>query len=240
MADHKGTARRIAALMLALGVVALAVPDQAAAQGHFGVFGGANFANMGGDMDQFGDALAVELDNQVGGSWTADRTRRTGVVFGAMYRLPATPIVSLQIEGQYVARGTKFDLHDQSTGMSAETTFKLDYIEFPVLLRIAPPATGTAGVFFVAGPVIGFKSKADLEVSAQGQTQSMDMGEGFKSTTFGALGGIGLKIASGPATNITLQARYYVGLTNPVDSPNFDSKAGDFSVMAGVEFGLHP
>ncbi len=135
----------LAVLTLALGAALLAGAAPAAAQGHMGVFGGLNIANMGGDMDRFGDELAVELNNELGGDWTAAKGSRTGATVGAFYYLPTGTGVGLQFEGLYVGRGTRFDLTDRSTNLTAETKFKLSYLEFPILLRYEPPMSGRTG-----------------------------------------------------------------------------------------------
>ncbi len=38
-----------------------------------------------------------------------------------------------------------------------------------------------------------------------------------------------MKVASGAATNLFLQARYYLGLSNALDDNVYDSKSQDFS-----------
>ena len=136
-------------------------------------------------------------------------------------------------------RGSKFDLTSAGMG-SGDAKFKLDYIEFPVLLRVSPAVSGASHFFFVVGPVLGFKTSANLEVSSGGQSASGDIGQGFKSQTLGALGGIGWEAGVGSTASLMIQARYYLGLTNVIDDPNYSSKASDFGIFAGLEFSLVP
>ncbi|MFO7610762.1 MAG: porin family protein [Candidatus Krumholzibacteriia bacterium] len=230
-------AKTVVAVLAACTVLMLAGADDAAAQGRFGFFGGLNFANMGGDMDDVGDQVAADLETQFGGTWTAEKAAKTGLGFGAYYFVPRSPTMGFQIEAQYIRRGVKFDI--ASGGEEAEVGLKLDYFEIPLLLRISPGAADSdARLVFLVGPVIGFKAGADLEVEADGQSETTDIGDGFKSTTFGALGGIGVTVATGENAAFLLQARYYLGLSNAMDDEEFSSKSGDFGFFAGMEFGF--
>jgi hypothetical protein len=226
-------------LVLAMGLlvaVALAGAGDAAAQGRVGFFGGLNIANMGGDMEDIGNELAEELEDELGGSWSLEKASKTGLGFGAYYFHPMSPTLGLQFEGQYISRGVKFDVG--GSGLEIDTSFKLNYIEFPILLRISPgPDNDMRPVFFV-GPVIGFNAKAELEVEGGGVSLTEDIKEGFKSTTFGALLGAGLSVAMNEKSNFLLQARYYLGLSNALDDSEYSSKSGDFGFFVGMEFGI--
>ncbi len=228
--------RPLAAAALVIAALVLGGGDAAAANGSWGFFGGLNFADMGDDMDTIGDELAAELAAEFGGTWTAAKGRKTGLGLGAFYFLPTSPTVGIQFEGQYIRRGTNFEI--TGGGVTIDTAFKLDYIELPILLRLAPGAGNAMRPFFLVGPVVGFKTGADAEVSGGGMSQSVDVGDGFKSTTFGAIGGLGFTVEMGPASSFMLQARYYLGLSNAIDDPVYSAKSGDFGVFAGMEFGL--
>lgn len=235
MRGHGITLQRFMSTSLAILVISLANMGDATAQNRWGLFGGVNIANMGGDMDEFGDDLAAGLEDQLGGDWTSSKRSTTGLGFGAYYFLPTSPTLGVQFEGQYIRRGVGFDI--SNTDIDVDTTFKIDYFEIPVLLRISPGTGQSARVVFLVGPVIGFKTGADLAVSALGEEASTDVGEGFKSTAFGAIGGVGLSV--GNTTTFMLQARYYLGLSNTLDDDTMSSKSGDFGVFAGVEFPIN-
>ncbi|MBE0567621.1 MAG: PorT family protein [Krumholzibacteria bacterium] len=231
-----GNGMRCAWVLAAVAALALAGAGEAAAQGRFGFFGGLNFANMGGDMDDVGDELAADLEAELGGDWTAEKGSKTGLGVGAYYFVPRSSTLGFQIEAQYIRRGVKFDI--ASGGNEAEVSLKLDYFEIPLLLRLSPGAESDARLVFLLGPVIGFKAGADMEVEADGESMSADLGDEFKSMTFGAIGGVGLTVATGENSAFLLQARYYLGLSNALDDDEFSSKSGDFGFFAGLEFGL--
>ncbi len=89
------------------------------------------------------------------------------------------------------------------------------------------------------GPVIGFKTGANMKVSAGGESETQDISEGYKSTTMGILAGLGVSVQAGKATFLTLQARYYQGLSNPIDDSSMETKSGDIGIFAGVEYLLN-
>ncbi len=232
MIKQDGTALRVVAIGLTIGVLALVGAGDAVAEGRFGFFGGLNIANMGGDMDAIGDDLADEI----GGSWSAAKGSKTGIGFGGYYCLSLSPTLGLQIEGQYMNRGVAFDL--SGPGVSGEAKLKLNYFEIPVLLRLSPGPGMDGRLVILAGPVFGFNSTADFEVESGGLSGTTDMSDDIKSTTFGALLGIGFNVAMGETSAFLVQARYYLGLANALDDPDLSSKSGDIGFFAGLEFGL--
>ncbi len=235
MSKQSGVSRVVGA-GLVLGALMLASPAPAAAQARWGFLGGANFASMGQDMEQLGDDFATELEFLLGGDWSATKTSSTGLGLGAYYVLPSSPTLSVQFEAQYVQRGVGFDF--ASGAQTADTAFKLDYIEIPILLRLSPNPASTTRAVFLVGPVIGFNVGADFEASGAGGSSSVDVSEGFATTTFGAIGGLGLNVQTGGTSSLLLQARYYLGLANALDDEVYTSKSGDFGVYVGMEFAL--
>jgi len=241
----RGSARHVLlTACVVAGALALATAAQAAG-GKFGFFGGLNIANMGGDAEAFGQALAIGLETEVGGSWSSSKGSASGMGFGLYYYIPSSPTLGFQIEAQYIRRGVKFDLTGTNvTGVpgqiTGDTKFKLDRFEIPLLLRFSPATEGSVQAMILLGPVFSFQASSDLEASFMGQSMSGDASDAFKSTTFGALGGVGMTIRAGETSAVVLQARYYLGLSNAFDDPSgtFDSKHGDFGFFAGMEFGI--
>jgi hypothetical protein len=227
---------RLALVMGLLVAMTFAAVGDAVAEGRFGFFGGLNIANMGGDMEDLGNALAAELEDEIEIDVSVEKTSKTGLGFGAYYFHPLSPTLGFQLEGQYIRRGVKLEF--SGTGMEVDSSLKLDYIEFPMLLRLSPgPGNDMRPVFFV-GPVIGFNAKAEYEFEGEGMSETEDVKDEFKSTTFGALLGAGLSVTMNEKSTFLLQARYYLGLSNAVDDDEYSSKAGDFGFFVGMEFGM--
>jgi len=224
-------------------VIASSLPVQA--QNRFGVYGGLNFARMGGDFDRFGSMLAGELENQFGGTWSGEKSSLTGFGIGISYLVPTSPELGFQFGGQYIRRGTGFDVTGQNitdpnipSEIVVDTRFKLDYLEFPLLLRFSPGQGKSVRPVIEFGAVPGFKVGADLEIEVLGQSASQDFSQAFSDFTFGVMGGLGMDARLGESTHLLVQARYHLGLVNQIDDSTVSSKSGDVGVFAGLEFPL--
>jgi len=220
-------------------------------KGSFGLFGGVNIANLGGDFDEIGKLLADELGSVVGGDWTSSATSRSDLCLGGYYLFGLSRSFGLQIEGQYVRRGGVHDLHGANLplpeigSLEVEAAYKLHDFEFPVLLRYRGNPDAKLRLLFLGGPVIGIKTSSTMEVSTLGESAREDITNGVKSTAFGLLLGAGLAFNAGESTAVVIQGRYYMGLTESFEDDTFEdrtfsTKSGDISFIAGLEFDLGP
>ena len=128
--------RSLTVLTVFAVVALLALPRPAAAGVKFGLKGGANVANVNGD-------IGAALDN-----WKS----RVGFCAGVFLELNFGNILTIQPEALYTVKGA-----DTGTG---KLTF--DYIEFPILLKVRIP-TGSIHPFIFAGPAFGFNLKALID-----------------------------------------------------------------------------
>jgi hypothetical protein len=219
-------------------------------KGSFGLFGGVNFANLGGDFDEVGKLLADELEIVGGGDWTSSATSRSDLCMGGYYLHGLSRSFGLQIEGQYVRRGGAHDLQGANLpgigSVEVETAYKLHYFEIPVLLRYRGNPDAKLRLLFLGGPVIGIKTSSTMVVSTLGESTRKDITDGVKSTTFGLLVGAGIAFNAGESTAVVIQGRYYMGLTEHFEDSTFSedttfsTKSGDISFIAGLEFDLGP
>lgn len=234
---------RIFLILAALSVLAA---GPASAQNRFMVFGGLNIANQGGDMDQVGDMLASELEFEFGGDWSATRGSITGLGAGVGILIPTSTTFGVQVELQYIRRGSKFDILGRDISMgglpsSIDMTakFKLDYLEIPFLFRYSPSPDAKFRPVFLAGPSVGMNVKSSFEVEIDGSSQSQDAGAGYADGSLGLMGGLGLDAQVGETTHLIIQARYYLGLTNVLDDPDLEAQANDLSFFVGLEVPLN-
>ena len=211
-----------------------------ASRGSFGFFGGVNVASLGGDFGTVGTTLASEAEAEFGGDWTSSTSSLTGLGLGAYYLMNLSPTFGLQIEGQYVQRGGSLDLTGSGIpdygSLDMKTNLKFSYFEIPVLARYKGNPDAKVRPVLLGGLVFGLKVSSTIEVEAAGGSQSRDLSEGVNSLTFGLLGGAGVAFDVGETTALVIQARYYLGLTEPVDDSDFSTKSGDFGFFAGLEF----
>jgi len=236
---------RILSVLLIGAVLLLTDSAQALTGNRAGFFVGLNFANQGGDMERVGQELADELEFELGGSWTSSKGSNMGLGLGGFYTIQTSPTFGVQIEGQYIQRGTKLELKGtidsygyELGSVTLDTEFQINYLEIPVLARFSPSPAAKFRPLFLVGPVIGFKTGANLKMSAQGESESESISEGYKSVNFGLLGGVGFSALVGKTSYITVQARYFMGLTNPITDDEFNAKSGDFGIFAGMEFAI--
>lgn len=237
---HRFPNRHILILLVLITVLFIAISAQAQEKpaNRAGFFLGMNFANQGGDMDSAGQDLANELEMEIGGSWSSSKSSITGGGLGGFYTIQTSPTFGIQIEGQFIRRGTQLDLTgtDGFSTVTLETQFQLNYIEFPVLARFSPSPEAKFRATFMAGPVIGFLTSANLKMSAEGESESESISEGYSSTTVGLLGSIGFSTQVGETSYLTAQACYYQGLTNSLDDDDYEATSGDFGIFIGMEF----
>lgn len=115
---------------------------------------------------------------------------------GVMANFALNDMFSIQPEVLYSMKGSKAD-------GSNDGQFNLNYIDVPVLAKIA---TGETGLFFELGPQIGFLAAA----KAKSNSLSVDVKDSFNSVDFGYAAGLGFQAANGPMVGL----RYNGGFTN--------------------------
>ena len=117
-----------------------------------------------------------------------------------------------------------------------ETEFQINYLEFPILARFSPSPEAKIRPLIMIVPVIGFKTGANLVMTAQGDSESESISDGYNITAVGLLGGLGFSARVGQTSFLVAHARYYQGLTNPIDDPDWEAKSGDVGIFVGMEF----
>lgn len=116
-------------------------------------------------------------------------------------------------------------IYNQMGGTDSEDgidyTLKLDYISVPVMF------TYKLGEQFniQAGPQIGFLASAKIKAEASGDSEEIDVKDGYKGTDFGANLGIGATFGK-----LGVDGRYYFGLSNIDDTDD----SGDFTEKLGA------
>ncbi len=203
---------------------------------------GASFATWGGDD-------AKELEG-IG----FDHGYRTGVAIRASAVLPFADLLGLQIGAAYVQKGTFTQMRADNSYV--ELTADMDYLEFPLLLKISPQLEGSLSPYVTAGPAFSFalNCRVNSSVTASipnlitGENVTVDRSESeeceedvFKTLDFGVMAGAGLAFAVTPSWSLMLDFMYNHGLTSitkPDDEVEFagDTKNRTFAIMIGVAF----
>ena len=237
----KGILMKKALLTLVLtGLFAMTFAVTTSAQGmaapkaYLGVKGGLAMADLYGD-----DADFLEID------------MKAGFTGGAMAHFHFNQMWSIQPELLYVMKGGKsedisgdieFDDGQTITNFEGDLTWKLNYLEIPVLARLGIPNESKIDPFFYAGPAVSLLLSADasFEGTADGSAvdEEVDIKDILKSVDFGLIfgGGVGIEAGRG---EVILDARYNLGLSSIDDSPDdADIKNGVISVFVGYQFAL--
>ena len=147
--------------------------------------------------------------------------KRTGLAAGLFLRLPMGGTFSIQPEVLYSQKGTKFSED------GGEVTIELDYLDIPVLARVA---SGPSGFALFVGPSFGFKVRARAKGEAGGSEASEDISEDVESLDVGFILGAGFQ-----TPRVFLDGRFQWGLSNinKAEPEVTEMKNRVFSVLLG-------
>jgi len=208
-------------LLVVLLVALCAVFTVNAIGPEFGVKAGLTMGNM-----VWGDQEPSEFDKDM---------FRQGLTGGIMMEIPLGPL-SLGAEALYTQKGEKEEW-DFGEGDVMTWTYKLDYIEVPVMAKLAliPMLKIYGGVSF------GFLTKAEVEYEWLEETETYDMKDFMNKTEMGAIFGAQVKISQ-----LILDARFNMGLTDIRNEDLIEGEMNDIvpekltlrtiSLTAGIMF----
>ena len=206
-------------LMRALGAAALLLlPAMAQAQGRFqsGVEAGVLLAKFGGD--------------DAGGAKT-----RVGVAGGGFLRLPLGRIFALEPALLYASQGTKVE------GGGTTNTYKMEYWQVPLRLRVSVPTGGLLRPWFYVAPAIALRDRCRLEIKPGNQSLEADcndrgaLGTRFDTKALETSVHLGAGLEYG---RIQLGVRYQYGLSTIDNSdPSADLKHRVLAIVGGYRFG---
>ncbi|MEJ2113202.1 MAG: porin family protein [Flavobacteriaceae bacterium] len=138
--------------------------------------------------------------SMITGDDTDDFDGKFGFHVGGLVEFPISEQFSIQPEIMYSAQGDKMSVD----GMDVK--LKMDYLTVPVMAKYYV----SEGFSLEAGPQLGFLLSAKVE----GGGVSVDIKDIIKSIDFGLGFGLGYKLDNG----LNFAGRYYVGLSNFVES----------------------
>jgi opacity protein-like surface antigen len=159
------------------------------AQSIYGLRGGVNFSNYGGDPD---------MDSKIGFN------------FGMMMQYDLHPMLILQPELNYTQRGAQTE--GSILGVDFERKDTLHYAELPIYLKL-DMAEGDFKIQPYLGPELRYLIKGNSKIEIGDDENDEDI-EDLKSLDYGL--GIGLDIVFN--TNILAGIRYSLGLANIADT----------------------
>ena len=207
----------------------------------FGFKGGLNMGKITGD-DTEGIVVIEDYDATLSGSFDS---YRVGFAGGVYFMAHFTDMFGLRLEGLFVMKGGKGEIEgsiDVPTygvvPFTADVTFKLNYLEFPLLGVLTVPLGETAKFNVMAGPAFAYNtsSKLKMEIGMLGYflDQTEDIDEMVTGTDIGGVIGGGFEIDAG-RVNLFIDGRWTFGFSSIDDSgEDLDVKNSNISFLAGI------
>lgn len=163
---------------------------------------------------------------------------RTGFGGGVSLGIDLGPNLQLSPELLYVRKGAELFATKVTVGGidfgDIRTTFDVDYLEIPLLLKLNLVPVGPVKLNAIGGPTVAFKTAEKLTTSGLASL-SLDSDQ-LKTTDYGLMLGAGVAIPLG-GCSLTGEGRYTWGLANVSDLPfGGELKNNDVLVMVGLEF----
>ena len=192
-------------VILSLALLASLTSVAQAQTARFGVKAGANLANISGKD-------------------TEDAKNLVGLSAGIMADVSFSDLISFHPELLYSQKGAKYE----SGGVTGQV--RTSYLDLPLLLRVKAD-----GLFFEAGPQVGFLIGQKSEVTIPGLgTRSSTSTDGTRKVDLGYIAGVGYQLASG----LELGVRYNGGISDLNDPSSGDKTRNSvFQFQVGYLFG---
>ena len=177
------------------------------------------------------NAAALSSDDDIENGYGE---RRVGVVAGGFAVLPVRGRLALQFEALFSQKGAKQSAEEEDL----TATLELDYLDFPILARLAGPALDSTRLHVFAGPSVSYRMGAHSRLVftgfdfAQGSAENIE--EDVSLFNFGVVAGVGADIGR----RLVVDVRYTWGLSNVFKDTVGDAtvKHRVLSLMAGVRF----
>lgn len=211
--------KNVVVTSLTVMVVCMCCVTMASAQMlNVGVIGGINMANLRAEPD---DGIDLKM--------------KFGFAAGGVVELGLSESFGVRLEPMFIQKGARIE--ESEYGVTIEATFKLNYLEVPVL------AKGTFDmdpmqIFLVGGPTLALNLNGEVEAEAsymgQTETETEDISDDIETFDMGITVGGGATIME----RFFVESRYTFGLTNidsTLDGDDFLKTTG-FQVFGGMMF----
>ena len=162
-------------------------------------------------------------------------SKRTGMMLGGLIEINISDAISIQSEVLYVQKGAEFSV--SVGGLSTTTTWKFNYIEFPILFKEKYGSSSFKPYIFF-GPYLGLRLNAESEVKFGTQSLTLDLKNSTESTDFGLDIGLGGEYSVSEKTALSGDVRYSAGLSDIDKSSVISWRPTGIQILLGVKFGL--
>jgi hypothetical protein len=187
----------------------------------------------GNSMSQTNIKLGFEAGLNIANvsvSTNVSTNSRTGMIFGGVADVGFTPQIGLVTGIRFVMKG-----YSVSQG-NTSSTIKLNYLEFPALLKVKFPLTEIKP-YVIGGPTLGINLSATAETISGTQTQTSDLSANTESIDFGLFFGAGMDFSVTPKMDLFFQGGYAFGMSNIAKGiTTVTVKTNGIQLTGGVKF----
>ncbi|MCX7877823.1 MAG: PorT family protein, partial [Ignavibacteria bacterium] len=176
-----------------------------------------------------GPEFGINLANvNVTPSSTTDS--RTGLIIGGLVDVNIGKILGVTSGLRFVMKGYS------STSQGVTYKVKLNYLEFPALLKTRFTLTEVKP-YLLGGLTLGINVSATEEQSTGTQSQNVDVSNAVESIDFGLLFGAGLDFSVASKVGLFVQFGYQLGLSNWLkNAPQVTAKNYGIQITGGAKF----
>ena len=187
---------------------------------------------------QYGDDLS-DLENTAG----FDLDLKPGLSGGGFVDLWLTDIVAVEPSLFFLMKGmiTRYSLDVPGQYLEGTSYARLNYLEFPVLLKVAIPIRSAVAPFVEAGASPAILLGAETETVSNGDSYTDHHTEDYLNTfDFGIPFGAGVEIELSSRVSLVLVFKATIGVTRtaekPDQGPRADNRNVALSMLGGVCF----
>lgn len=169
---------------------------------------------------------------------------KPGFSFGNFLNIRIYKKLSIQAELNFEQKGqirkaiityTSIESIDGIATLNLKTKNKLDYITFPVLIKIR--FGNKIKAFVNTGPYLAFLLCENTYINSEPASRQLiviDNREEFKNSEIGLIGGGGIQIPLKENLYLLIDGRYNYGLTDIYVNDNIEIKNRSFGISAGI------
>ena len=168
---------------------------------------------QGFGMGLLGGVIRTEVNASNDESMNVALEHQSEIAGGLFFRVPVSESFWIQPEALLAVKGAQWNVG------AGEGTLRLTYIDVPVLMRFAGPASATVRVHLFGGPSVGFLTRATAETERP-VSAKVDVKNRFDTVDLGWVVGVGV---GGTLWNVDL--RYGGSLTGITDEPSLGGGA---------------
>jgi hypothetical protein len=190
-----------------------------------GIKGGLNLGTFGGSDATINPAF---FDASLTGLPSVAPSVRTGFAAGLTYNMGLLAGFSIEPGVMYTQRGAMYEVTIPGVG-SGKGTFKLDYIEIPIVLKFSPLPLPVVKPYIEGGLSYGFLATAKMKVEGGGSSEEGDIKDGMNKSNLSILLGVGVELAI-----IDVNARYAIGVSKVFKDGDAKVYNRGFMLTAGI------